>query len=116
LDYTPPHYSEIPERLETLFISLHSRDYRGDYIRSAVELHDGIIKIYPFEEKSEALARAALQYELLQHGLPTISFGLSEQVYNKMVSIAIKTDEHDALYESILLAIDKKLVLLLDLF
>jgi hypothetical protein len=116
LDYTPPHCADIPERLDQLFRDLFAHDFGGDYIRRAVEMHDGIIAVYPFSERTEALARAALQYELLRNGMPIIPFGLTEQAYNEMTAAGVKNGAHDELYAAVLRAADKKLDLLLRLF
>ncbi|MDR1028101.1 MAG: Fic family protein [Clostridiales Family XIII bacterium] len=115
LGYAPPPYADVPDRLDQLFRNLFLRDYGGDCVRRAAELHAGVIAVYPFAERTEALARIALQYELLRGGFPVISFGLSEQDYNRMVSEGIRSGVHDALYEHVLSCVDRKLDLLLSL-
>ncbi|MDR0851315.1 MAG: Fic family protein [Clostridiales Family XIII bacterium] len=116
LDYTPPYYSEVEEGLEALFRNIYGSGSFENYIERAAALHDGIVRVYPFEEKSEMLARTALQYELMHNGLPIVQIGLSEQEYNKRLSTAIKTGDHSGIYEAVLQSADHKLDLLLGLF
>ncbi|MDR0357591.1 MAG: hypothetical protein LBH63_04415 [Clostridiales Family XIII bacterium] len=115
LDYTPTHYSDIPSALDRLFRELFARDYGGDCIRRAADMHDGIIAIYPFSERTETLAVMALQYELVRNGYPIAPLGLKDRDYNEMVANGIKSGDHDALYACVLDAVDQKIDLLLEL-
>ena len=114
LNYTPPYYQDIEVLLVQLFRKLFMTEYNSDFIRMAVDMHDGIIAVYPFEEGTEALARSILQYALYSNGYPLIQFGLSEQDYNDIVGDGIKRDNHDNLYRCIVAAIDHKLDTLLN--
>lgn len=113
-NYKPPSRHDIPTLLAELFKSLFMTDYGPDFIRTAVDFHNGLIKIYPFEEGTEALARTILQYALYSNGYPLIYFGLSEQQYNDMVGTAIKKDTQDEFYNCILGAVNHKLDTILN--
>ena len=113
LNYTPPYYQDIEALLIEMFRDLFTREYGHDFIRKAVDMHDGIIRIYPFEEHSESLARTILQYALYSNGYPLIQFGVSEQVYNDIVGETLKRDTHDAMYNCVQDALSHKLDTLL---
>jgi Fic family protein len=91
LDYTPPPYAVIPELLDAMFREAYRM--QGDFIERAVACHNGIIAIYPYRERSEILARAVFQYEMIRNGLFIIPFEMSEQAYNGMVAEALKDRE-----------------------
>jgi Fic family protein len=94
LDYTPPHHNEIKAKLKSIFREIFHTDFNNDAIQKAVTIHNLIIKVYPFEEKNEALARTAMEYELMRNGLFVIPFDLSEQDYNSMLSEYLNSTKH----------------------
>ncbi|MDR3072565.1 MAG: Fic family protein [Clostridiales Family XIII bacterium] len=118
LDYVAPMRMPVSGMLDELFRYLYRREdlYQGDYIRRAVELHDGIIGVYPFDEGSEMLARCAMQYELIRNGLPIVPLDMKEPEYNISVEVALKKGDHRPLYNSVcrgaLQKLDKMLALL----
>lgn len=91
LDYTPPPHAAIPELLDAMFREAYSM--QGDFIERAVACHNGIMAIYPYRERSEILARAVFQYEMIRNGLFIIPFEMSEQAYNGMVAEALQDRE-----------------------
>jgi Fic family protein len=108
LGFAPPHYADIPKLLDELFRYVRmSYDGQGAEVRAA-RIHNGLVYIYPFEEHSEMIARAAMQYELLRGGLPVVDIGLSEQAYNTLVSDAIRTGDDAPLAEAIAHAVRAK--------
>jgi hypothetical protein len=111
LDHVVSGNKPILSQLDELFRKLYAKEtaYNGDYILRAVELHDGIVAIYPFEERTEMLARTALQYEFIRNGLPIVPIMLSETEYNTMLTAAIKKNDHMPFYETICTSIEKKL-------
>lgn len=115
LDYMPPHASDIESSLRNIFVRAFKTDFGDDFVRKAVFIHNKIIEVYPFEEKSEALARVALQYELIRNDFPVIPFDLSESQYNSMIADYLKSGEYDNLYENILISGAKKMDVLLEL-
>ena len=114
LNYTPPYYQDIEPLLIELFRNLFTFDYGNDFIRMAVDIHDNIIRIYPFDEFTESLARTILQYAIYSNGYPLIQFGVSEQVYNDMVGDSLKRDTHEAMYNCVQDALNHKLDALLN--
>ena len=109
LDFTPPHHTEIPGLLDELFRLSYRDSYSGDFIRRAADLHNGIIAIYPYDEKSETLARAVLQYELIRGGLFPVRFGVSEQDYNMQITQSIKDGFEEPFYRTVCKAVRIKL-------
>ena len=116
LDYTPPYYTEVAAGIEGIFKRAYGRNYGGDFIRRAADLHNGIIRVYPYGERTEALARAALQYELVRCGIFPIRFGVSEQTYNRQITEAIKNGVEEPFYRTILDAAERKLSMVLSFF
>lgn len=116
LDFTPPYYTEIPALLDELFRLSYRGPYDGDFIRRAADMHNGIIAIYPYEERSEALARSVFQYELIRGGLFPVRFGVSEQDYNMLVTQAVKDGFGEPFYRMSLRAVEKKMDKALSLF
>jgi hypothetical protein len=112
-DYTPPFFDEIESRLAKLFGEISVSEC--GVIRAAASIHDGIIKIYPYEPDSATLARAALQYILFSHGLPIIQLDLSEHDYNTIISEALNKGA-EGIHPYIASGIEKKLDSLLEIF
>lgn len=115
LDYLPPHSSDIEASLKNVFIRTFNADFGNDFMKKAVFIHNKIIEVYPFEEKSEALARIAMEYELIRNQMPIIPLELSESDYNSMLSNYLKTGEYDDLYENLVMSASKKFDILLEI-
>jgi hypothetical protein len=118
LDYTPPIPEDIQELIHAIFRSLDEDPaMAGNYgvhsdsknaVRRATLIHDRIICVYPYVNHSEALARAAMQFELLSAGFPVAPLDISETEYNGLVAKALKTGEEGALGEVIIEGLYKK--------
>jgi len=115
LDYMPPPSVEIEDRMRDVFIRLFKTDFGGDYIKKAISLHNGIIEVYPYDNRSETLARVAMEYELIHNGFPVIPFDLSESDYNMLLIEYLKTGENQPLYENLIFSADRKLNILINL-
>lgn len=115
LDYMPPHSSDIESSLKNVFIRTFKADFGDDFIKKAIFIHNKIIEVYPFEKKSEALARVAMEYELVRNGMPIIPFELTESQYNSMLADYLKSGESDELYDNIVTSASKKIDLLLEI-
>ena len=115
MDYNPPHPSEIEEQMEILFQWLHINDFLSNPILKAAYLHNKLIEIYPFETHSEAVARAAMYYELIRGGYPPILLSLSEQEYYSAICSYLKREEIQPLYEALEQGVYNKLEVMLQL-
>ncbi len=115
LDYMPPNPGEIETALKNIFTQIFKTDFGGDYIKKAISIHNRIIEVYPFDNKNEALARTAMEYELIRNGMPVIAFELSESDYNSILSEYLKTGEYDPLLDNLLSSASKKFDVLLSL-
>ena len=102
LDYVPPKPHEIEEALRGIFMEVFKTDFQGDFIRKAVFIHNKIIEVYPFKNKNEALARTAMEYELIRNDMPVVAYKLTEPQYNSILSEYLKTGDYDPLLENIL--------------
>lgn len=115
LNYVPPHFHGIPERIEKLFSWYYHQGQEMNVVLRASFLHCILIEIYPFKELTEATARLLLNYEFLFCGFPMISFDIKESEYYQMIEHYISRRDIHPFYEMILQALDSKLNLLLTL-
>ncbi|MDR0854502.1 MAG: hypothetical protein LBN34_09065 [Clostridiales Family XIII bacterium] len=82
LDIVPKKYGDMEAAIKEALLEVRRTDFKGDYIVMAAAIHTAIIKVYPFEEKSEMVARCALQYVLMRNGLYPLAFQVNETEYN----------------------------------
>ena len=115
LDNNPPHFHEMEDQMEVLVQWLHSPDPDLNPIQKAALLHNKIIEIYPFEQGSEMVARAAMYYQLLQSGYPVFSLDLSEQAYYDALRAYLKKEDLRPMYEAVLRGIYTKLEVMMQL-
>jgi len=92
LSHNPPHFSEIDEQIDLLMNWFFSEDMESDPVKKAACLHMRLLEIYPFEEFTEATARAAMYYYLMENGLPVFEIVLREQEYNTVVMEYLKKE------------------------
>lgn len=81
LSYNPVLPQEIEEELSALFRKLHDEAVY-EPLTQAVWIHNELIRIYPYDEYSEILARTAMEYELLYSGKAMCPLTLQETEYN----------------------------------
>jgi len=115
LNYNPPHPSEIQEQMEFLMNWFYSDDMESNPILKAATLHHRIIEIYPFESCSEAVARAAMYYFLMEKGYPTFELGLSEREYNISIMEYLKKENVGPFYKAIEHSLFNKMEVLMQL-
>jgi Fic family protein len=113
--YNPPHFKEIDEQMELLFHWLHSSASQTNPIEKAAYLHNKIIEIYPYETESEAMARIAAQYHLIQNGLPPILWNISEQEYYDAIRLYLKKEEIQPIYDVLERGVFNKLEIMMQL-
>ncbi|MGC2873180.1 Fic family protein [Ihubacter sp. rT4E-8] len=90
LSHSPALPQEIEDELRRLFSRLHDGSL-PDPLDRAVYVHNEIIRIYPFDNYSEVIARAALEYELRYCGMDMYFLTLSEQEYNSALAAYLKS-------------------------
>ena len=115
LDYNPPHPAEIKEQLSILIDWFYSDDEMFNPVKKAALLHHRVIEIYPFDEYSEAVARACMYYHLMQHGLPVCDIELSQQEYYAAIIAYLKKANVEPFYRSIERSMHKKMESLIEL-
>ncbi len=81
LRYNPVLPQEIEEEFAEMFRNISLRK-NIDVIDKAVFLHNNIIRIYPFHQWNEVIARMAMEYTLAYYGKNFCPMTLSEQEYN----------------------------------
>ncbi|MBQ4649355.1 MAG: Fic family protein [Firmicutes bacterium] len=113
--YTPPLSSYILESLiEFLAEAVIEKDF-DDYFVKAAHIHNGFLKIYPFRENNEVVARALMEYYLVKKGYPMVPVTLSETEYNSMFVDYLKTGDSSSLAEHLMMAVRDRLELMIQL-
>ena len=84
LGYNPVLPQEIEEELAALF--RRAGRMETDAAERAVFVHNEIMRIYPFKNWNEEIARAALEYILVYEGRAFCDLAVTEQEYNNAVS------------------------------
>lgn len=100
LKYNPVLPQEIDEGLSDLFRTVAGKK-NSDPVEKAVMLHDGIIRIYPFRNWNEIIARVALEYSLIYYGEEFCPVTLSETEYNRALTESFRTGQNDVLIKEI---------------
>ncbi len=112
LDYNPPHSYDV-EKLMTFLDGPEPGE--SNEILLALNIHNKIIEIYPYEEGSEELARLCLYYYLMSRGYPVFVLGFSEQEYNGGIQEYLKGRDKGLLYRGVERSLFNKLDYLLRL-
>jgi Fic family protein len=97
-NYNPPHPSEIEEQMELVMNWFYSGGMEANPVLRAACLHLRIIEVYPFDTFSEAVARAAMYYCLMENGLPPFEISMREQEYNVAIMAYLKTEDPQPFY------------------
>lgn len=100
LSYNPVLPQEIEGELRRLFGRLHDGS-RPDPLDRAVYVHNEIIRIYPYENWSEVIARTAMEYELRFSGLAMYPLSLSEREYNSALASYLKLGRENVIRENL---------------
>jgi len=115
LAYNPPHPSEIEEQMEILMNWFYSDDMESNPVLKAVCLHHRLIEIYPFDMYSEAIARAAMYYYLMEKGFPTFEIKMKEQEYNIAVMEYLKKEDAAPFYMEVEECLFNKMEIMIQL-
>lgn len=93
--YVPPYHEDIESGIEKLF----REAYRigANEMRRAAAIHCGILRLYPFEEYSGAMARLAMNYYLEEKGFLPVALGYNREEYRKTMTECLK-DNDDAIF------------------
>ena len=100
LSYNPVLPQEIEEELSALFRRLY-RHPVGNALERAVFVHNELIRIYPFDDCNELVARAAMEYELLYQGKFMCPLTLTESEYNSALAEYMKKGKETAILENL---------------
>ena len=82
---TPPHGSEIPERMRQIEIDIAAASW-NDSIDKAAALHDMIMSVWPFNDYNDATAYAAMSYSLLLAGYPLPTIKLTQYEHRRLAA------------------------------
>ena len=100
LSYNPVLPPEIEGELRELLRRLHDGRLQ-DALERAVYVHDHLIRIYPYDQYSEVVARTAMEYELLYSGQDMYSLTLTESEYNSALAEFLKKGTETTIYENL---------------
>lgn len=100
LSYNPVLPQEVEEELSSLFRKLNDEAVY-EPLSQAAWIHNELIRIYPYDEFSEIIARAAMEYELLYSGKPMCSLTLQETEYNCALTEYLKGRGGDKILENL---------------
>ena len=81
-DYTPVLPAEIPGTMSEFLAFAGHRDEFENPFEKAAGLHNRLLAIYPFKEENQIVARALMEYYLLEEGFPMAYLDMSESEYN----------------------------------
>lgn len=117
LDYNPPHWQEIKEKMDEFIKWTYNADdeLKGNKILKAAYLHNKLIEIYPFEYNSEATARMVMYYSLMRDGYPIFELRLGESEYNSLVIDYLKSKNIEPFYKAVQRGIFNKLDVMLQI-
>lgn len=117
LDYNPPHWQEIKEKMDEFIKWTYVADdqLKGNKILKAAYLHNKLIEIYPFEYNSEATARMVMFYSLMRDGYPIFELRLGESEYNSVVIDYLKNKNIEPFYKAIERGIFNKLDVMMQI-
>ena len=110
--YRPPAPYAIGEQMELL---THTFEDAGDEITVAVEIHNRMIEVWPFEKSCEELARLCMFYSLIRDGYPVFSLNFSPVEYEECIISYLKTGNSEKLYDGVCRALYNKLEVMLRL-
>jgi len=82
--HVPAPHAEIRKRVNRLLREVYQTDEA--YLVNAAHLHCGLMEIYPFEEYSEVMAGAAMNYYLEEKGFFPIALGYNRNEYLETVN------------------------------
>lgn len=100
LSYNPVLPQEIEEELVKLFRNLHDHPVVSG-LETAVFAHNELIRIYPFDQYNELIARTALEYELLYCGMDLYPLTLSESAYNSALADYVRFGKETVILENL---------------
>ena len=115
IGYNPPHPSEIDEQMEILMNWFYSDDMEENPVLKAACLHSRLIEVYPFETYSEAAARAAMYFYLMEKGYPAFEIRMKENEYNLALIEYLKKENIEPFYREIERCIFNKMEVLIQL-
>ena len=115
IDWVPIHPQEIEEELAKMLKSYYRLRREMDPIMRGCFIHNELIRIYPFEENTEAVARAMLNFELIAGGLPPIPFTMNQADYVQIIRQHIKEQEIKPFYRMVVQIVKDRLEQLIEL-
>ena len=115
LSHNPTLPQEIEGEIKKMFFSLYADNENIDIFERAAIVHNKIIKIYPYPDNNELIARVAMLYILVQNGYPICSLSLSEQEYNQALADYMRNGNVEKIYQSLLRGTFNKLEIIMQL-
>ncbi len=87
LAYNPPSAQSVGQLMEEFSKKVNSpkEEAESNELLKAVEIHNRIIEIWPFDNQTTELARVCLYYYLMSEGYPVFTFNFSEKEYQTAI-------------------------------
>lgn len=98
LNYNPPHFKEVGSQMDMIFQKYNQEKKEENPIMAAAKLHNWIIEIYPYESHSEAMARTAANYHLINSKLPAVPWTMNEQEYYGSIAFYLRKEDSNPIY------------------
>ena len=113
--YTPVHPADVLQHLVNFLAqSVIEWDFEDHFVKAA-HIHNGFLKIYPFRENNEIIARALMEYYLIKKGYPMVPITMSESEYNSTFVDYLKTGDSTPLGDHLTKAVHDRLELMIQL-
>ena len=118
-DYIPAIPAEIPSAMKNLQMIINKKNkITGDSVEcfnAAAEIHNEILKIFPYGNEDKILARVLMTYFLMERGYPAVTFAMSEEEYNRAVLRGLKDADCSPMREAMLKAVLERTDLMMQL-
>ena len=85
--YSPIFASEIEEAIDGLIEM--SKEETFDVLDQAINLHNQFLKIFPFNQANQLVARCVMTYYTLYQGLPVPCGDIREEEYNEILWVEL---------------------------
>lgn len=87
----------------------------GECFLAAAQIHNEILRIFPYGDEDRILARSASAYFLMTKGYPAVAPDMKENEYNDLAAYGIKNIKHEGLKNSLLRAVLERTELMIRL-
>ena len=113
--YTPVLPPYIDERLNNLLSVIGRKGEFDNPFEKAALLHNEFLAIWPYRENNEVVARALMEFYLVNHGFPMVPLEMSESEYKSCFVDYTRTGNGRPLADYLTRAVRDRLELLIQM-